>query len=437
MEKDLLELANQYFVFFLVAGVSFLIVLAVIRRILRSREREQGKRLRSESHVIDSLQGVIKSLKDKEQQLESLRRIERERADDSLALSENIIKSISSGVFTFDCRGKVVNMNLPASTVLLRGPEEMLGVGYEDLFSGCEAFREIIRSSLEDGRFFSREEIEIERSPGDTRYLGVSASPLRSRNDEVIGSICLFTDLTEIRQLQDQVRLRENLARLGEMSAGIAHEFRNGLAAIQGYAQLVTRNPEDGRVNEYAGEILKETRTLGKVVSDFLAFARPASLRMERVELGRILRECLAEVTPPGEDERVQFLVEGSFPAVNGDETLLRQAFLNLLRNARQAVCSARDEGGEVRVTGRAGEGGTLDLELRDNGVGIEAQNLDRVFLPFFTTRDEGTGLGLALVQKIILSHNGTVQVSSRPGEGTSFRVTLPLEQGSFSDNQG
>lgn len=428
MESNLLELVNQYFIFFLVAGVAFLLVLAMVRRIIRSRERERNKRMRSESHVIDSLQGVIQSLKAKEQQLESLRLQERERADDSLALSENIIKSISSGVFTFDCRGKVVNMNLPASTVFRRGQEEVLGVGYEELFAGCDRFGEIIRSSLEDGHFFSREEIEIERGPGDVRYLGVSASPLRSRNDEVIGAICLFTDLTEIRQLQDQVRLRENLARLGEMSAGIAHEFRNGLAAIQGYAQLVSRNPDDGRVGDYAEEILKETRTLGTVVSDFLAFARPASLRMGRVETGPLLEECLGELTPPGEEEGVAFRLEGEFPAVVGDETLLRQAFLNLLRNARQAVRAARVEEGEVLVTGREGKNGTLEIKVRDNGVGIEEQNLDRVFLPFFTTRDEGTGLGLALVQKIILSHNGVVRVNSRPGEGATFHLSLPLE---------
>ncbi len=437
MESDLLELVNQYFIFCLVAGVSFLVVLAFIRRIIRSRERDRDQRLRAESQVIDSLQGVIQSLKDKEHQLESLRRMESERAEDSLVLSENIIKSISSGVFTFDCEGRVVNMNLPASTVLARDHREMTGVGYRELFSGCPGFREIIRASLEEGRFFSREEVVIERSPGDTRYLGVSASPLRSRNDEVIGSICLFTDLTEIRQLQDQVLLRENLARLGEMSAGIAHEFRNGLAAIQGYAQLVSRNPEDGRVAEHAGEILKETRTLGKVVNDFLAFARPASPRLERVELGQLLEECLAEVTPPGEDDGMDFSLEGDFPAVNGDETLLRQAFLNLLRNARQAVRAVRDEGGEVRVLGAAGDGGTVALEIRDNGMGIEEQNLDRIFLPFFTTREEGTGLGLALVQKIILSHNGTIQVSSRTGQGSTFRVTLQPWRPEPSDNPG
>jgi len=428
MQSDLLELVNQYFIFFLVAGVAFLLVLAAVRRMIRSRERVRNKRMRSESHVIDSLQGVIQSLKAKEHQLESLHLQERERADDSLALSENIIKSISSGVFTFDCRGKVVNMNLPASTVFRRGQEEVIGVGYEELFAGCDRFGEIIRASLEEGQFFSREEIEIERAPGDVRYLGVSASPLRSRNDEMIGAICLFTDLTEIRQLQDQVRLRENLARLGEMSAGIAHEFRNGLAAIQGYAQLVSRNPDDGRVGGYAGEILKETRTLGTVVSDFLAFARPASLRVDRVETGQLLEECLGEVTPPGEEDGVVFRLEGEFPAVAGDETLLRQAFLNLLRNARQAVRAARVEAGEVLVTGCRGRNDTLEIEVRDNGVGIEEQNLERVFLPFFTTRDEGTGLGLALVQKIILSHNGTVKVSSRPGDGATFHLSLPLE---------
>jgi len=426
MDPDPVVMAKQYLFFMVVVGVVFLLVVAMVRRMARARDRERERRMLAESQVMYSLQGLIKNLKDKEQQLESLRLQERDRADDSLALSANIIQSISSGVFTFDRGGRVVNMNLPASTVMRRSPEEVVGLDYRDLFAGYEAFREIIRASLEDGCFFSREEIEIERGPGDVRFLGVSASPLRSRDDEVIGAICLFTDLTEIRRLQDQVRLKENLARLGEMSAGIAHEFRNGLAAIQGYAQLVSRNPDDGKAGEYAGEILKETRTLGTVVSDFLAFARPTALRTERVELRGLLEECLDEVTSPEGDEALSITLEGEFPAVDGDETLLRQALSNLLRNARQAVLAARDEGGEVRVAGSEGSGGTVRIEVRDNGTGIEEQHLERVFLPFFTTREDGTGLGLALVQKIILSHNGSIDVTSRSGEGTTFTVVLP-----------
>lgn len=425
MNPDPVVMAKQYLLFMVVVGIVFLLVVAMVRRMVRARNRERERRMLAENQVMFSLQGLIKNLKDKEQQLESLRLQERDRADDSLALSANIIQSISSGVFTFDRQGKVVNMNLPASTVLRRSPDEVVGLDYRDLFAGYKAFREIIRASLDEGRFFSREEIEIERGPGDVRFLGVSASPLRSRDDEVIGSICLFTDLTEIRRLQDQVRLRENLARLGEMSAGIAHEFRNGLAAIQGYAQLVSRDPYGGKAGEYAGEILKETRTLGTVVSDFLAFARPTDLRMERVELRGLVEECLDEVTPPEGDDAVRITLEGEFPAVDGDETLLRQALSNLLRNARQAVIAARDEGGEVRVAGREGSG-TVRIEVSDNGTGIEAQHLERVFLPFFTTRDDGTGLGLALVQKIVLSHNGSIDVASRSGEGTTFTVVLP-----------
>jgi two-component system sensor histidine kinase HydH len=188
----------------------------------------------------------------------------------------------------------------------------------------------------------------------------------------------------------------------------------------------VSRNPEDGRAAEHAGEILKETRTLGKVVNDFLAFARPASLRLERVELRQLLEECVDEATPPGDENGIPLALAGLFPAVDGDETLLRQAFLNLLRNARQAVAAAGRPEGVVRVTGSEGEGGTVEIEVHDNGVGIEEQDLERVFLPFFTTREEGTGLGLALVQKIFVSHNGSVRVSSTPGEGTTFRVSLP-----------
>jgi signal transduction histidine kinase len=234
--------------------------------------------------------------------------------------------------------------------------------------------------------------------------------------------ICLFTDLTDALALEEQLRLKEALARLGELTAGLAHEFRNGLATIQGYAHLLDPKALSDAHREYLSGIRSETESLGTLVSKFLEFARPEPLTLAPVDLRAVIDRAVHDL--PG---TATITVRGRFGIVDGDEVLLRQAIGNLLRNGVEACAGAGrslqvDVHGEVDADARA-----VRLTVADDGPGIPSEVIGRVFQPFFTTRATGTGLGLAIVQKVVVSHNGRVTAANRPEGGAAFRVTLPL----------
>ena len=214
---------------------------------------------------------------------------------------------------------------------------------------------------------------------------------------------------------------------MGELTAGIAHEFRNGLATIHGYARLLDldRLPPDSR--PYVLGIRDETDTLGAVVRNFLNFARPADMVLATVDTRVIVERAAEEIRGDAAARGGSVTVRGEFVPVLGDEVLLRQAFSNLCRNALEACTEA----GVVPVITLES---VADRPLRvmriaviDNGPGVDPAVASRIFMPFVTTRARGTGLGLALVQKIVVTHNGRVTVQSEPGGGTRFIVSLPL----------
>jgi signal transduction histidine kinase len=256
----------------------------------------------------------------------------------------------------------------------------------------------------------------------------VTISPIRRAAESVHGAICLLTDLTELAALQQQVQLKENLAALGELSAGIAHEFKNALATISGYAQMICGEGSEGEAADYAERILEQTRNITHVVTEFLKYARPLEISTEEVALKGVVERVVeetAEAVP-----RVQVKFAGSFESVAGDEALLRQALLNLARNAAEACADAAGGGGQVELRGDVmalGEHGFQRITVLDDGPGIAAPDLGKLFRPFFTTKARGTGLGLAVVQKIIVQHGGHVEARNRPEGGAAFIVTLPL----------
>jgi signal transduction histidine kinase len=219
-----------------------------------------------------------------------------------------------------------------------------------------------------------------------------------------------LSDLTEIVELQNQIKLKENFAALGEMSAGIAHEFKNSIATILGYAQMSLLEGDVETLRGYAREILKESQALSVMVTDFLNFARPMNASINELDLVQLLAGVIADLKNirPGQYE-VRFKATTD-AIVAADSTLMRQTFLNLLIN-----------GVESLVEGR----GVLSVLLEDVPRDHVRVTVD-VFLPFFTTKTHGTGLGLSLVQKIILAHNGRIEVQSTEGKGTRFAITLP-----------
>jgi signal transduction histidine kinase len=255
----------------------------------------------------------------------------------------------------------------------------------------------------------------------------VTISPIRRGNKKISGAICLLSDLTELAALQQQMQLKENLAALGELSAGIAHEFKNALATISGYAQMIRAEELGSEASDYADRILEQTRSITHVVTEFLKYARPLDIANEPVSLEAVVHRVISDVADAKPD--VQVRSEGVFGSVPGDEGLLRQALLNLVRNAAEA-CADTSTGGQVLLKGaivRTEEGGSQRIVILDNGPGIEPTALSKLFRPFYTTKADGTGLGLAVVQKIIVQHGGQVEARNRPEGGAAFMVTLPL----------
>jgi signal transduction histidine kinase len=256
----------------------------------------------------------------------------------------------------------------------------------------------------------------------------VTISPIQNNANEITGAICLLSDLTELAALQKQMHMKENLAALGELSAGIAHEFKNALATISGYAQMIRSEAQPGTdLHEHGDLILRQTRSLTHVVTEFLKFARPLELADEQVSLSPMIEQVVAEIgeVMPG----VPLVVTGEFGDVSGDDALLRQAILNLARNAAEASTD-NPAGGRVIIRGEIDKSGPLQgqrISITDNGPGIPAEELTKIFMPFYTTKANGTGLGLAVVQKIVVQHGGSVEARNQALGGAEFIVWLPF----------
>jgi two-component system nitrogen regulation sensor histidine kinase GlnL len=374
-----------------------------------------------------SMQGVIQQLREQEKELERLHKIEKERAEQTERLSEEVTRNMPAGLLVVNATGIISSSNPAAEQVLgIRG----LGFRrYSEALGASSELTKLLAECLATGKIFRREEVEHVPPAGDTRHLGVTISPIQRGEGKISGAICLLTDLTELAALQQRMQLKENLAALGELSAGIAHEFKNALATISGYAQLIPEaSPSESA--DYARRIVEQTRNITHVVAEFLKYARPLEIPDERVELEEVVQRAVAEVAQA--IPQVIIEREGIFGDVAGDEGLIRQALLNLARNAAEA-CAAANGGGHVVVRGEVIQGeesGAQRITVADNGPGIARAALPKLFRPFFTTKTNGTGLGLAVVQKIILQHGGQVEVRNCPEGGAAFIVTLPLQRG-------
>ena len=412
----------------LLIALFFFVIGAIVMRLLRQRLSPETavSELRAASTGIEAYHAVITRLKEQEKEISRLREQERQRAAASETLSAAVLDNLASGVVLFHPAGTVRQANPAAKAIL--GYASPLGLHARDLFRGAssvrmqagepprppEALVDAIGSAMRDGQAFRRLEAEYVTPAGERRVLGITLSPVATATGSRLGVACLVSDLTEIAALSRQVQLRERQAALGEMSAGIAHEFKNSLATISGYAQMLQSEPGD-TVRQFSGKIATETSSLTRIVTDFLNFARPQAVETEPVELRPMLEDCARECGVSLDLAGVP----GGFQRW-GDPTALRQAFANLLRNSAEAAT------GEARVAVRAQAGASgCRIELQDNCGGIPADVLPKVFIPFFTTKPQGTGLGLALVHRIVTDHGGTVQVASRDG-GSLFTLSFP-----------
>jgi two-component system sensor histidine kinase PilS (NtrC family) len=342
------------------------------------------------------------------------------------SLYENIVQSIASGLITTDLEGRIVSFNRAAEKMSGWTSVRCLGMPFSSIFTLREE-RDPFRHPWRPGETGWRCDGTLVDQP--STILGMTFSPLRDDAGVIKGVICSFQDLTALRKMEEQIKWSDRLAAVGEMAAGVAHEIRNPLASISGSIQVLREDlPPDEGTRSLMDIVTRETERLNGIITDFLLFANPRPLSREDVDLAEILRETLRLMKKSLEHpEAYHFSVRAAERCTAFvDPQLIRQVFWNLSLNAFQAM----PEGGRLDVKVRRDENGAdrawLIVEFVDSGAGISLDDMRRVFTPFFSTKEKGSGLGLSIVFKIIEQHGGTMDVESKPGAGSTFRVRLP-----------
>lgn len=402
----------------ILAGLYLHRYLRPFDRLLR-RARESG-RVPEES---DELAFLLRAFEGTLEQLST------PDGDDLGALERTLSKSVESGLLLLDEAGRVLALNEIGAALLEVEPPSP-GTPLAELLEAHPDTREVLLEAVRERRRLERRELRLGEDEG--RTLGLTLHPLKRDDGRIRGFLAFFVDLTVVRRKAEERQLAESLAKIGELSAGVAHEMRNSLATLTGYVTLIERRlgrdvPERD-VSEYVREIRRETDHLKRVVDDFLTFARPESARMEKVDLERLVRRAAADPALDGMAVRFESrLPQASEPvSVDGDSMLLERAFKNLLLNAAEAERAA-GRGGPLEVILEA-DGDDLAVAVRDRGTGLPADIRDRLFDPFVSRRPGGVGLGLALTHRILELHHASVRLADREGGGAEARVRLRRE---------
>lgn len=346
---------------------------------------------------------------------------ELQEKDRLLALSADVLRSVDSGVVAADSDGRVVLAN-PAAHRILDKAGPLAGVSLSALLPLGERRWPDVLAEIADGA-----SMRIEATVAGTEsILGCTVTPLIGESETALGYVVHFRDLTEAREEARRERLRERMAAVGEMAAGMAHEIRNPLASISGSAQMLSRSGGLKDAERRLSRILvEESHRLSGIIEAFLGFARPPDPQRGPCNVGTILEETLTLFSNSSEvlaDHVLQWDIAPHPEPIVADERQLRQAFFNLARNAIQAM----PQGGTMRVEAYP-EAGSYLVRWHDEGVGMEPGQIQEIFQPFKAFRTGGTGLGLAVVYSIVTEHGGDVRVESEPGKGSAFMLRLPM----------
>ncbi|OGW05629.1 MAG: hypothetical protein A2889_02925 [Nitrospinae bacterium RIFCSPLOWO2_01_FULL_39_10] len=356
-----------------------------------------------------------------------------EKSEDLIQLKtfhESVVTNMGSGLMTADLNGRIVSFNLAAEVI----------TGYKFYDVRGRYYSEFFNIPLLKGDFNSltdnpvrMEDIFI-RKDGINIHIGMNISPLKDDKNNVRGIICVFQDLTTIKEMKEKVIKNEKLAAIGRISAGIAHEIRNPLASISGSIQVLKDELSLHDPNiKLMDIILRETERLNSIITQFLIYASPYKKNLQTCNIKELITETIT-LLKNSKEYPSNLNIDTSFKnngiTINADSKQIKQVIWNLCLNSIQAM----NKGGRMTISVnppypplvKGGEGGFVDIIIKDTGAGISETDLQKIFDPFFTTKEEGTGLGLSTVQKIIEGHNGSINIESKEGYGTTVKITLP-----------
>lgn len=350
---------------------------------------------------------------------------------------QNILTSLEDGVLVIDRAGVVCFVNQAAETLAQLSASQILHRPAAEVFKRNRWIQAMIEKNLASLPASTRAEGELLTPWGREVPVGLALFPLEDETGQTQGLILLLRDLTRRRELEEDLKRSDRLATLGTLAAGLAHEIKNPLAGIRGAAQLLRRAlGPDAPLREHTDIVIREVDRIDQLMEQLLNLSRPHALQLRPLNIHEILDQVLLleEDAREGAPIAVHKHFDPSLPLIRGDRSQLAQLFLNLVKNAVQAM----PDGGDLFVTTRMEtdfhirEPGKerekfIWVDIRDTGAGITEENLPHIFSPFFTTKNRGTGLGLAVCHRIVKEHGGMIRVDSRRGEGTTFKVSLPV----------
>ena len=350
-------------------------------------------------------------------------RFSKRQLKDTRAFASEIVSNLPVGLITTDSDGKLAVVNSAAERISGLKAADIMGKIPEEVLPGAWCS---LRDVVDKGEPVMEHETECSFDGEKNLPLSLSASKILNEEGTHLGNLFIFRDLGEVRRLQEEVRRKEKLAALGSLAAGVAHEIRNPLSSIKGFAKYFEGQCAEGsQGRELAAVMAQEVDRLNRVITELLDFARPSDLKTRSTDVGSLIEHSLRLVRQDAEGKKitVTFDRNAGLPVIAIDPDRLTQALLNLYLNAIQAM----ENGGTLAVRAAADGRGGVRIEVEDSGKGIAPESLSSIFNPYFTTKSSGTGLGLAIVQKIIEAHRGEVKVKSTPDRGTTFNILLPV----------
>ena len=331
--------------------------------------------------------------------------------------NEQIINNVTSGIVAVNKDGFIITLNPEAEQTLAISQEETAKYNLKDL-DGLSSLWQKIESTIKSGKRVVREEITIRNKKNETLPIGLSTSLISGLNGHPAACIVIFRNLSEIRTLEQKIKQAERLSYLGKVGVWIAHEIRNPLAAIDGFAQLIATK-EDGKASPfYVQEIQKNTVRISAIIDDILAFAKTRKAAHTDINLETLIKEILQDLKVKAD------LSIDHVPVIYGASESVRRVFVNLINNSIDAV----DGSGKLSIKSYADKNWVI-VEIKDNGKGITPDDMKNLFTPFFTTKTKGTGLGLSIVKKILDEHHGKIEIESELGKGTLTRVYFPINK--------
>jgi two-component system sensor histidine kinase AtoS len=360
-----------------------------------------------------------------------------EELADLKSYTDSILSSVTSGIVTVDLEGRVVTLNPAAELLTGYFAGEAAGRYCTEVFATTPELGEILMETLASRAPIVNVSLTLRRRTGAALPVEVSAAPLKGDGKD-LGGVAVFRDLTAVRHLESQLRRSDRLAALGTLAAGLAHEIKTPLMSILTFTHhLVRRFDDEYFRSRFQNVVPRELERINRIVERLLELARPARLTFTLVRLPQLLDRVLE--LHAHELEQTGAVVVREYardvPPIHADEEALYRAFVNVVGNAVEAIDRGGrltlrlgwDDGAELRAGRSRLFNRRVKIEVSDTGAGIAPRDAERVFNPFFTTKDRGTGLGLALTHKIVDDHSGTIDFRSVPGTGTTFRITLPV----------